>query len=182
MVEIRPIDETDREAFRRLHNRYTDSDVGTDRMARWHEAAPTLCLGAYDGDCLVGHCLGIPDDETVELRGISVAESHRRHGLGSALLDAFETRVVDYGADRVTLGSAGGYVDTFYRANGYEARSVLVRNPDRTPPGYDILEERVEDGMRKLYVDPEGTDPEAAGEAFGDPEAIYIMEKRVGGR
>jgi hypothetical protein len=93
------------------------------------------------------------------------------------------------GAERVTLGSAGGDVDEFYLANGYEAESVLVRlaavPDDYRDRGFDVVERRTNDEVEKLYV---GVDTHDHGlldrvrETFDDPEAIFVMEKRVGGR
>lgn len=191
MVEIRGVPESDLEAVHEFRtDRVDDRPLATVR--EWYEENPELFVAAYDGDEVVGICIGRDGPhEGVELNAIGVAESHTRRGIGSAMVDAFEEQVASLGFDRIGLGSAGGYVDEFYMANGYEPASVLVRlEPDEVPAnyrelGYEIVEERIEDGTKKLYVGVDGHDPEfveGVREAFDDPEAIYIMEKRLGSR
>jgi len=144
-------------------------------------------VGAYVDGEMVGHCLGQPEDDgVVHLAGISVANDHQRRGIGSGLLTEFEACAAALGVSRVTLGSAGGYVDRFYRERGYEPESILVRLPPDDVPenyrdlGYEIVEERMAEGVQKLYVGVDELDHaevEGVRETFGDEEAIYIMEK-----
>lgn len=180
--------------YRMLCSRVGDRD--RDAVQTWFEDTPELFWGAYDGDSLVGFAAGRTSalagrperSDSVELVGIAVDDDYTRRGIGSRLLTAFESAVADLGFQRVSLGSAGGYVDEFYRENGYEPESILVRlHPDDVPDdvhdlGFDILRERRDDGVRKFYVAPGGFDPErveAVRDAFGDPQAIYIVEKYV---
>lgn len=187
VFDVRPVSESDLEAFRRLHNRYVDRDASPATVRDWYRAHPDLLVGAYRDGGLVGHCLGRPWDEaTVEVAGVSVVPDRRREGVGTALLAALEERAAASGLDRVTLASAGGYVDEFYLRNGYAPESVLVRlDPDDLPerdPGYDVVEETTDGDVVKLYVDADGHDPaflEAVRDAYGDPEAIYVMSKRL---
>ena len=188
MVEIRTVERSDLPAVRRLHNRYVDRDESLEAVREWHDEHSDLLVGAYDDGELVGHALGRPHAANeVELAGLSVVESHRRQGIGSALLDAFEERAAGAGFERVTLGSAGGYVDDFYAENGYEPESVLVRfDVDGPQPetGFEVMDERVEGDTRKLSVDPGSGDAahlDAVREAFGDPEAIYIFATDLDG-
>ncbi|WP_232701437.1 GNAT family N-acetyltransferase [Halobacterium wangiae] len=155
----------------------------------WYDTHPELFHGVYADGALVGFTAGrARSDTSVELVGIAVDDAYTRQGVGSRLLDAFESAAAELGYDRVSLGSAGGYVDEFYLANGYEPESILVRlHPEDVPEnhvdlGFEILRERVDDGTQKFYVAPGGHDPErvqAVREAFGDPQAIYIVEKYV---
>lgn len=188
MVDVRPIEESDIPAFRRLHNRYVDRDESLETVREWYDEQPDLLIGADDDGELVGHALGRPhDEEAVELAGLSVAVSHRRQGVGSELVDAFEEHAADAGFERVTLGSAGGYVDDFYAENGYGPESVLVRldaDEPRPRATFDVIDERVEGDTRKLYVDPEEGDAthlDAVRDAFDDPEAIYVFTKALDG-
>lgn len=190
MVELRTVAESDLEAFRRFHNRYVDRDEPLETVREWYHERPALLLGAYEGDELVGHCLGRPrGDDTVELSGIGVAPSRRRRGIGSALLSAFEDRAASLGFRRVELGSAGDGVDEFYLEHGYSPVSVLVRyGSDEVPPdyreqGYAICDERTDGDTRKVYVavDAFGSPSvEEVRRAFDDPDAIYIMAKAIG--
>lgn len=192
MVDVQRVPDSDFEAvYRMLCGRVGQRD--RDDVRAWFRDEPDLFRGAYDDGALVGFAAGRtwtaagrdwrPD--SVELVGIAVDDDYTRNGVGSRLLEAFESAAAAAGFDRVTLGSAGGYVDEFYLANGYEPESVLVRlHPEDVPGdvhdlGFEILRERTDDGVRKFYVAPGGYDPErvdAVREAFGDPQAIYVME------
>lgn len=171
--------------YRMLRERVGERDRGA--VEAWYDEHPELFLGAYADGAMVGFTTGRARSErTVELVGIAVDDEYTRRGIGSRLLDEFEAAAVELGYDRVSLGSAGGYVDDFYLANDYEPESILVRlHPEDVPEhycdlGFEILRERDDDGTRKFYVAPCGHDPErveAVREAFGDPQAIYIVEK-----
>lgn len=190
MVDIRRVPASDFDTvLQKHHNRIDDRD--RDAVESWYRAHPELFLGAYDGDEMVGFALGRNREGTsVELVGIAVDDSHTRQGVGSRLLDAFEAAAADLGYDRVSLGSAGGYVDEFYVSNGYQPESILVRTsrsdlPENHRERFDVLRERDDDGTWKVYLAPRGSEQrpldhervELVREAFDDPEAIYIMEK-----
>jgi GNAT superfamily N-acetyltransferase len=186
MVDVRKAPPSDFDAvYRMLCDRTGDRD--RDAVEAWYVEHPELFHGAYVDDALVGFTVGrARREDSVELVGIAVDDEYTRRGIGSRLLDAFETAATDLGYERMSLGSAGGYVDEFYLANGYEPESILVRlHPDDVPEnyrelGFEILRERVDDGVQKFYVTPGAHNPErveAVREAFGDPEAIYIVEK-----
>ncbi|MXR19795.1 GNAT family N-acetyltransferase [Halobacterium bonnevillei] len=205
MVAVRRVPESDFDAvYQLLCERVGHRDRATVRT--WYDDRPELFHAAYEdsaggGDAadglreggaaadVVGIAIGRErGDDHVELAGIGVREADTRRGIGSQLLSAFETAAADAGFGRVSLGSAGGYVDDFYLANGYDPESILVRlHPDDVTEnvrdlGFDILRERREDETRKFYVAPGGYDPErveAVRSAFGDPQAIYVMEKRI---
>ncbi len=186
MTNIRQVSERDLDAFRRLYNRLTGRDESPNVVRGWYDIHPELLVGAFADGELVEFALGIYDHEGVHLKGIGVREEHRREGIGSALLSRVEEAAGERDADRISLGSAGGYVDKFYLANGYQPESVLLRfDADDAPESpesfeYDILRERVEDGVTKWYVGVEFHDHDflqEVREAFDDQEAIYIMEK-----
>ncbi|PSQ42645.1 hypothetical protein BRD17_08195 [Halobacteriales archaeon SW_7_68_16] len=203
MIEVATVEATALDRFRELHNRYVDRDESIATVRKWHEDHPRLLVGAFDGDELVGHALGLaPDGDggAVELAGLSVVESHRRRGIGSRLVAAIERRAATAGYDRITLGSAGGYVDEFYLASGYAAESILVRlDGDRVdgpvndpgdlpatlrPAAYRIDRVRRDGATLKLYVAVADHDPaplDAVRAAFGDPDAIYVLEKEIDG-
>lgn len=189
MTDIQPISVPDRDAARQMHNQYTASGVSASQFGVWHEALPELLLGAYHEGEFVGFALGVRgEDSDIELRGIGVVESHRRNGIASALLGHLEENAAELGFETIGLGSAGGYVDEFYIANGYEPESILVRFDSGTVPaeyrtlGFEIRRERVDAGTRKFYVHVDEFDPgflETVRDAFDDPEAIHIMTKTL---
>lgn len=60
-----------------------------------------------------------PEDDSFELCGIAVRYDLQLRGYGSMLLSEFEKAAAIYGANSVSLGSAGGYAERFYIKNGY---------------------------------------------------------------
>lgn len=189
MVAVHPVPESDIENVRRLHDSYTASGESLETVRKWHREHPELFVGAYEGGNLVGYCLGIQrTEEAIELNGIAVEEAHQRQGIGTELLATFEDQVASLGFQRINLGSAGGYVDEFYLQNGYSPRSILVRvdvedaSGDYRAMGYEIAEERIDDGTKKLYIEVDEFDPafvEEIRDSFADPDAIYILEKHL---
>ena len=80
-----------------------------------------------DGD-LVGVCTGHRrGDASAELAGLGVLPERRREGIGTRLVEQFEENAAEGGFERISVGSAGGDVDNFYAALGYEPESELVR-------------------------------------------------------
>lgn len=188
MVDVREISETDVEAARGLHERFTEQAVSPAAFRDRYAEHPGLFVGAYESGSLVGICVGWRhEDGVVELAGLGVEPSHRRQGIGSRLVDAFEANAAEAGFERVTVGSAGGYVDEFYRALGYSPRDLLVRtDPADVPADYDdrfdVRSETEEGGIRKLSLAVDELDPgfrEHVRDVFDDDEAIYIMEKEL---
>lgn len=87
------------------------------------------------GGCLVGmSCAWRIRDETHLLR-ISVRPSHRRQGVGAALLSAVLARAADAKSDLVALevGSKNVGALALYRTHGFEVVGVR-KNYYRTPP------------------------------------------------
>lgn len=189
-VEIRRIRDAEFERARALHNRFTAQDVPSEEMREWYASAPALFAGGFDADEMVGVVTGRRIDATrAQLAGLGVMPERRRQGIGAALVAAFEAGAERLGVERVSVASAGGYVDRFYAAQGYEPWTVLVRTPadatgDQADTQYEIVEERVEGEVRKRYVDAEGADfgfADEVGEAFGDDDAVFIMRKSLRG-
>jgi GNAT superfamily N-acetyltransferase len=95
--------------------------VGDDAVASVH-------LGAYDGDELVGvaslYAESRPDGPTPgwRLRGMATAPSHRRRGVGRAVLDACLRHAADEGGTEVWCNARLVAVP-FYEAAGFEVVS-----------------------------------------------------------
>ncbi|MDV6012264.1 GNAT family N-acetyltransferase [Haloechinothrix sp. LS1_15] len=79
-------------------------------------------LVAYASDTPAG-CIGVRllDAETCEIKRMFVRQSHRRRGLGQALLDAAERHARTLGAQRVVLDTRSDLTEarTLYTAHGY---------------------------------------------------------------
>ncbi|MGN0378612.1 MAG: GNAT family N-acetyltransferase [Butyrivibrio sp.] len=69
-----------------------------------------------------------PEDDSFMLDGIAIRTEYQGRGLGKLLLKHFEAAAVEYGADEVSVGSAGGYVEKFYMECGYVPVQYKVWN------------------------------------------------------
>lgn len=191
MVSIRGLSESDLGEALELQNQYTAQDRAMAEFRSKFRATPVLFLGADDDGNLVGICLGWPtDSDVVELVGIDVAPARRGWGIGSRLLEQFETNAEDLGIQKITLGSAGGAIDRFYVSNGYSPSKILVRGTAETLPadyrnlGYDVVKGQSGKSSLKIHLGVDEYDPsdlETIRERFQDDEAIYIMEKTFSG-
>lgn len=197
MVSVREVPAGDVDAAHRLHCRFTAQDVPVETVQDWYEDAPGLFVGAYtdsetvedfEASDLVGVCVGIRrSDDHVELAGLGLPPALRRRGIGTRLVERFERNAADLGVERVSLGFAGGYVDHFYAGLGYAPGKILVRCPPGNPHAredFEVVAERDAGDVRKAYVAADEVDHDhlaAVREAFGDDDAIYVMEKRLDG-
>jgi len=189
MAEIRRVEESELTLARDLLNRFTGQDRSTETVRSWYQSVPSLFLFAEDGGETIGVCTGRPAGETeAVLAGLGIVPPRRGEGIGTRLVETFDANAAEAGIERVSVGSAGGYVDEFYAACGYRPERILVMaSPAELPEnyrdlGYDIADERTEEGTKKLYIDVDELDQsfrEAVGEAFGADEAIYIMAKSL---
>jgi GNAT superfamily N-acetyltransferase len=197
MVTIRRVGRDELDVARRLHNQFTAQDRSSETVRGWYEAVPSLFLFAIEApdSAPVGVATGRPgSDGSASLAGLGLTPDRRGEGIGSRLLERFEANALDAEFDRISVASAGGYVDEFYADCGYGPICILVMAPDGAPGDYrdtafDVRWDRNEYGSRKLYVEsdesggfgdrPDQNRLEAVREAFGDDEAIYIMAKHL---
>ncbi|MFB6186530.1 MAG: GNAT family N-acetyltransferase, partial [Halobacteriaceae archaeon] len=189
MTTIRSIRSPEIEIAHRLHNRFTDQDTSLATIKSWYEQVPELFIGVYDNNTPIGICIGRKRDSAhAELAGLGVIPEYRQQGIGTRLLERFEHNAKNIGIERITLGSAGGYVDQFYVDNGYTPEKILVRVSTEQLPNddndveYEIIEEKEENGTRKIYINATEVDQSYLNDirtTFGDDEAIYIMAKHL---
>ena len=100
-------------------------DAGRDRLEEFFKAYREAFLILEINGEMAGTVFGrdrsvqFPDDRSFELCGIAVRHDHQRKGYGRNLLAEFEKAARRYGAEQISLGSAGGYVEEFYINCGY---------------------------------------------------------------
>jgi GNAT superfamily N-acetyltransferase len=94
----------------------------------------SLCFGAYQGALQVGFARVVTDRATFAwLCDVFVAESHRRRGIGDALLAAVKAHPELQGLRRWSLATRDAHA--LYRRHGFEAladasRAMEIRRPD----------------------------------------------------
>lgn len=99
-------------------------------------------LLATDGDRAVGTArLRVVDPGVGKVERVAVRESHRRRGVGRALVDVLESEAADRGLDRLVL-HAQVRVEGFYADLGYETTGDVFQEA-----GIDHvrMEKRLED-------------------------------------
>lgn len=87
-----------------------------EKMKRYEKLFPEAFLAATENDEIIGAVFGwsrkieFSEDESFALDGIAVRYDCQKNGIGSRLLERFEKAAESYGAETVSVGSAGGYV------------------------------------------------------------------------
>lgn len=123
-VVIRELRGVDGDQLRRLweacgFRSLGDDDLSLARMARRN---PGLLLVAVEGSRVVGSALGAWDGRRGWIYHVATAETHRRRGIATRLVDAVETGLRDLGCPKVSVlvrdANDGGA--EFWRARGYE--------------------------------------------------------------
>lgn len=111
-AEIRPIDLDQVENFRDVEPTWQNSDAAI-RRAR----DPRVILGAFDGDLLTGYAVVFP--QTHDLAQLAVRRTHRRRGIGSALL-ARAAAEAEGNIRILNVDARDAGIDAFLRARGAE--------------------------------------------------------------
>lgn len=122
--EILTLDRDNEKEFYQIVREYlpdSDMDKLPERAVLYPKAFVVLLLNHRVIGVAFGwpRKLDVPEDNSFTLDGIAVSESYHRNGYGRALLKAFEKAVYNYGFSKVSVGSAGGYVEKFYMGCGY---------------------------------------------------------------
>src|SRR5918998_1019288 len=119
-VVIRPLAETDEEAASRL----LDAEVAGRRQIRLGEVHDVLALpgvvAEVDGG-LVGVATYAVDGERAELAVLAVSSAHRLRGIGSAVIEAVVSAVIDAGANELWLITTNDNLDALglYQRRGF---------------------------------------------------------------
>lgn len=102
-----------------------------EKMRKYADVFPELFIALMLGSEVVGVAFGWHrkpehNDDSFVLDGIAVKHGYTRSGYGRQLLSAIEKAAKNYGAETVSVGSAGGYVEKFYIACGYTPKEYKV--------------------------------------------------------
>jgi len=176
MEYCRRLAAADRSAFDALRHEYLFGD--DDFIAAMHERYPEAYGGYFADDRLVGICYGWPrseqvtDDDSFTLDGIAIAEPYNGHGRGGRLLAFFEDAAGTLGYDRVSVGSAGGYVERFYLKNGFrpiEFKVMIEGAPTHVRQIHSMAEYRALDEAQRAGIMKE----------VGGEHSFIVFEKFV---
>ncbi|CAF1575272.1 unnamed protein product [Didymodactylos carnosus] len=145
--------------------------------------------------CSFSVMCGIPygceyDETTITLQGIAVLYKYWRYGIGSRLLEFFETKV-----DRIkiTVGTASDeFVEQFYLKNGYKPVQFLIRikfnqlpfDYEQKKANFKVINEKYDQENEAiiLFIETLEYDNKLKNNIkteFHSYETIYIMEKDI---
>ncbi|MCL2373285.1 MAG: GNAT family N-acetyltransferase [Defluviitaleaceae bacterium] len=103
---------------------------GTDSIKSICANFPAAVVGYYVDGALIGCAYGAKGlhggEGCFQLSGIAIKHPYNGHGRGGKLLTFFERQVANLGYARISLGSAGGYVEQFYIKNGYRPVELKI--------------------------------------------------------
>ncbi len=105
------------------------------------------------------------------LEGIAVLDSCWRSGIGTRMLESLEEEARKKGKKSVSVGSAEGWVEKFYLANGYKPTELVVLGPGEKELERTSIK-NYEEGCQKR---------EKLRKKYGDRarEIIFIFSKRL---
>ena len=145
---------------------------------------PSLFIGAYDGEKLIGITFGYIKKNTVLLGEMAIDKNHRGKGIGSKLLQQFEERVHSLGKTVIELG-AQERAEEFYMKNNYEPILFVQIKHAEVPKNYqnlpfEIIKETNFPDAKRLFIKatrPTNELKSAAEKAFHAYNVIYLFRK-----
>jgi GNAT superfamily N-acetyltransferase len=173
-----------------FHDEYL-GETDLHALSSAHRQLPYLFIGCFvrSGGTLVGLCIPASGrGREVSISGIAVRHDLWRQHLGTRLLRRFEREARGHGISRISVGSAGGYVERFYLSNGYRpAELYIYLKGDRVPSGAEsgfqvVRTKRRSSGGLQVNVRVRSYDPsikERAKLAFDAVDVGYVFEERL---
>jgi len=153
---------------------------------------PNLFVGCYHDKKLIGICIGFEmkrvSKDAIILISIAVDKNYQRSGLGTKMIKFFKQKVKETGKKKISVASAGGYVEKFYQKTAFKPKFILLRVYRKDLPsnyknfGYEIASEKVYGKIKKIYIKVKKYSPklrEKLKKKFKAYEVNYIFEKEV---
>lgn len=157
LASIRSYDPGDFAALHKLDQKCFSPGIAySKKLLKYFLAqAGAECLVAQQDSSVVGFILTEENPPLAHIVTLDVAESHRRHGVGSRLLHESETNLALRGVRTVLLETAtsNAAAVAFWQRHGYRIEAVLK---NYYPGRLDAYE------MRKRLHTPEAAGPEPA--------------------
>ncbi len=106
-------------------NSYDDS---TEQITCFIKRNNYLCLGVFEGTCLVGCCLASEDGRRGYIYHFCIDKKHRRHGYGTALLKEIVSRISKKGIKKIHVNYFKNNDDaiSFWNHCGFVERKELI--------------------------------------------------------
>ena len=186
-MEIRLIEKDELPKILKFEKEYTKNDESLKEISNRFTKYPNLFIGCYENNELIGEVSGFVRGNIVILKSIAVKDERQKQGIGSKLIKFFERQAKKY-CNIVSVASAEGYVESFYRKNGYKPRLIMIQiEKDDLPMDYKkrnyrFIDERDEGNTKFLYIKYEKHGPkfkEKLKKEFNAFEVNLIFEKKV---
>lgn len=130
-VTLRPYEPHDFAALYRLDQACFPAGISYSKTTlRYFLTIPSAdCIVAADGKQIAGFILTEENPPLAHVITLDVAETHRRHGVGSALLEESEKNLTLRGVRSILLETAIGNeaAVAFWKRHGYRIEAVLKR-------------------------------------------------------
>ena len=151
-----------------------------------HKREPSLFIGAYDKDKLIGIIFGYIKKSKILIGEMAVSEKYRNKGIGSKLINFFEKQVKKLNKKEIVLGSWES-AEKFYLKQGYKPQLFIQIPHDKVPKdykkmGYDIIKETNYKDAKKLTIRVNKLDDKLKQKAkknFNTDDVIYLFRKEV---
>jgi [ribosomal protein S18]-alanine N-acetyltransferase len=126
MTNIRPLQLRDLSAIEEIERSSYPTPWSRSMFAGELAKPSSICLGAFEGECLVGYLIVSRYVDAWHVMNVAVALDHRRRGVASELLGALFERTREDGRRGYTLevrvSNAGAI--TLYERLGFERRGL----------------------------------------------------------
>ncbi|TWU30023.1 GNAT family N-acetyltransferase [Bythopirellula polymerisocia] len=129
-----------------------DSGIGeaNDAAAPLHEVQPISCFARSGSGSVVGGAIGRRWGACCELQQLWVAPSHRRQGIGSQLLMAFEEHAKRHGCTYFCLETFSFQTPELYQSRGYQVEYERKGYPHRIVKYHMIKQADKHNGIQRL--------------------------------
>ncbi|CAF1258328.1 unnamed protein product [Rotaria sp. Silwood1] len=189
-VEIRNVKYEELEQFWNIQQEYLDKWTFTYLENQFNKYS-SLFVAAFINYIMCGIAYGCEyDEKTITLQGIAVLYKCWRHGIGSKLLQHFETKV---NKTKITVGvKSDDTVEKFYLKNEYKPKQFLIRikcnqvsnDYEQKKLNFHVINEKYDETNEAiiLYIETLQYDNELKDnikKLFHSYETIYIMEKTI---
>ena len=149
LVHIRPLRLDDLDAIERIELRAYPTPWSRSMFASELAKPTSICLGAFDGDRLVGYMINARYVDAWHVMNVAIHPSHRRRGIATALIErlfeltrdderrgyTLEVRVSNEGAIRLytRLGFDARGVRRGYYTDNREDALIMWRDAEELP-------------------------------------------------
>lgn len=159
-----------------------------DELYKMYRNENSIFAGYYIEDKLIGVCFGdIWDDVYFSLIGIAIIHPYNKQSRGSKLLQYFENIVKNKNYEKISVGSASGYVEHFYLKNDYVLSSLkILTDNDKWKQRHNDLFPVSKVEKQKEYIKLvieniiyEKTDKNKLCEYYEGFDCFYVFEKNI---